>query len=109
MGQHRAIQQMTHLGALSAIGKLWDGNKDLGPVDYQIQVFRSGGVKRGEGTLRCEAIGLLDRFDAGQKLMLMLRSGEQVSVTIKNPGDFRVDILVTGPIPDPIHEHDSAD
>ena len=100
---------MTHLGTLSAIGKLWDGNKDLGPVDYQIQVFRSGGEKRGEGTLRSEAIGLLDRFDAGQTLMLMLRSGEQVSVTIKNPGDFRVDILVTGPIPDPTHEHDSAD
>jgi hypothetical protein len=41
--------------------------------------------------------------------MLMLRSGEQVSVTIKNPGDFRADIVVTGPIPDPIQEHDSAD
>ena len=109
MRQHRAIQQMTHLGTLSAIGKLWDGNKDLGPVAYQIQVFGSDGQKRGEGTLRCDAVGLLDRFDAGQKLMLMLRSGEQVSVTIKNPGDFRVDILVTGPIPDPIREHDSGD
>jgi hypothetical protein len=103
------MQQMTHLGILSAIGKLWDGNKDLGQVDYQIQVFRSDGVKHGEGTLQSAAIGLLDRFEAGQKLMLMLRSGEQVSVTIKNPGDFRVDIFVTGPIPDPIHEHDSAD
>ena len=41
--------------------------------------------------------------------MLMLRSGVQVSATIKNPGDFRVDVLVTGPILDPIHEHDSAD
>jgi hypothetical protein len=100
---------MTHLGTLSAIGKLWDGSKDLGPVDYQIQVFRSGGQKRGEGTLRSDVIGLLDRFYAGKPLMLMLRSGEQVSVTIKNPGDFRVDIVVTGPIPDPIKEDDSAD
>jgi hypothetical protein len=100
---------MTHLGTLSAIGKLWDGNKDLGPVDYEIQVSRSGGSKRGEGTLRCEKIGLLDRFAAGQTLMLMLRSGEQVSVTIKRPGGFRVDIEVTGPIPDPIDEHDSSD
>jgi hypothetical protein len=102
-------KEMTHLGTLSAKGKLWDGNKDLGPVDYQIQVFRSGGLKRGEGTLQCDATGLLDRFDAGQPLMLMLRSGEQVSVTIKNPGHFRVDIFVTGPIPDPIDEHDPAD
>jgi len=100
---------MTHLGTLSAIGKLWDGNKDLGPVDYEIQVFRSGGLKRGEGTLRCHATGVLDRFAAGQPLMLMLRSGEQVSVTIENPGDFRVDISVTGPIPDPVHDDDSAD
>src|SRR5262245_12025814 len=109
MRQHRAIRQMTHLGTLSAIGKLWDGNKDLGPVDYQIQVFRSGEVKRGEGTLQSDAIGLLDRFDVGQPLMLMLRSGEQVSVTIHNAGDFRVGISVTGPIPDPINEHDSTD
>ena len=109
MRQHRAIQQMTHLGTLTAIGKLWDGNKDLGPIDYQIQVFRSGDLKRGEGALQCDATGLLDRFAAGQSLMLMLRSGEQVSVTIKNPGDFRVDILVTGPIPDPMVIDESAD
>jgi hypothetical protein len=101
--------QMTHLGTLSAIGKLWDGNKDLGPVDYQIQVFRSGGQKRGEGTLQSAAIGLLDRFEPGRSLMLMLRSGEQVSVTVKKPGDFRVEVSVTGPIPDPITEPDSAD
>jgi hypothetical protein len=100
---------MTHLGTLAAIGKLWDGNKDLGPVDYQIQVFRSGGQKHGEGTLQSAAVGLLDRFEAGRELMLMLRSGEQVSVTIKKPGDFRVDISVTGPIPDPIRERDTAD
>ena len=100
---------MTHLGTLSAIGKLWDGNKDLGPVDYQIQVFRSGGSKRGEGTLQSDKIGLLDGFEAGRPLMLMLRSGEQVSVTIKSPGDFRVEISVTGPIPDPIQGHESDD
>jgi len=100
---------MTHLGTLSAIGKLWDGNKDLGPIDYQIEVFRSGEQKHGEGTLSSDAAGLLDRFRAGKALMLMLRSGEQVSVTIKNPGDFRVDILVTGPIPDPMDFDESAD
>jgi hypothetical protein len=100
---------MTHLGTLSAIGKLWDGNKDLGPVDYEIQVFRSGGLKHGEGILRSDRIGLLNRFRAGQTVMLMLRSGEQVSVTIRNPGNFRMDISVTGPIPNPIREHDSAD
>ena len=100
---------MTHVGTLSAIGKLWDGNKDLGPIHYQIEVFRSDGVKHGEGILQCGATGLLDRFAAGQALMLMLRSGEQVSVTIKNPGDFRVDILVTGPIPDPMDFDESAD
>ena len=101
---------MTHIGTLSAIGKLWDGNKDLGPVEYEIDVFRSGALKRGEGTLRCNAaIGLLGRFGAGQPLMLMLRSGEQVDVTIKKPGDFQAGISVTGPIPDPIREDDSAD
>lgn len=100
---------MTHIGTLSAIGKLWDGNKDLGPVDYQIEVFRSDGQKRGEGTLRSDAAGLLDRFGAGQPLVLMLRSGEQVSVTVKKAGTSRVDISVAGPLPDPLSERDFAD
>lgn len=109
-GRHRAMRQMTHLGTLSGIGKLWDGNKDLGPVDYQIHVVRSDGLKRGEGSLRSEAIGLLDRFAAGHALMLMLRSGEQISVTIEKPGDYRVDISAAGPIPDPvIHEYEPDD
>ena len=93
---------MTHIGTLQAIGKLWDGNKDLGPIDYQIEVFRSGEAKRGEGTLKSDRIGL-GKFRAGQALMLMLRSGEQVSVTIKKPGDAQVDIAVAGPIPDPFN------
>ena len=100
---------MTHLGTLSAIGKLWDGNRDLGPVDYEIQVFATGGSKRGEGTLRSVRYGLLDNFQAGKSLMLMLRSGEQVSVTIKSFGKEGADISVTGPIPDPIKGFDSAD
>jgi hypothetical protein len=100
---------MTHLGTLSAIGKLWDGNRDLGPVDYVIQVFRTGGSKRGEGTLRSARYGLWDNFQAGKSLMLMLRSGEQVSITIKSLHNEGADILVTGPIPDPIKEDDSAD
>lgn len=41
--------------------------------------------------------------------MLMLRSGEQVDVTVKSPGSEGVDILATGPIPDPIREDNSAD
>src|SRR5262245_21034157 len=94
--QGGAIEQMTHIGTLQAIGKLWDGNNDLGPIDYQIEVFRSGEATRGEGTLRSEKNGLLARFRAGQALMLMLRSGEQVSVTVKKPGDAQVDISVTG-------------
>ena len=94
---------MTHIGTLQAIGKLWDGNKDLGPIDYQIEVFRTDGQKRGEGTLSSDAAGLLNRFKAGQSLMLMLRSGEQVDVTIKKPGDRQANISVTGPIPDPFN------
>jgi hypothetical protein len=100
---------MTHLGTLSGLGKLWDGNRDLGPVDYDIQVFRTGGLKRGEGTLRSARYGLWDRFQAGKPLMLMLRSGEQVSITIKSPGNEGADILATGPIPDPVKGHDTAD
>ena len=100
---------MTHLGTLSGFGKLWDGNKDLGPVEYKIQVFRNGGSKQGEGTLRPVRYGLWDSFQAGKSLMLMLRSGEQVDVTVKSPGSEGVDILATGPIPDPIKEDDTAD
>ena len=100
---------MTHLGTLSGLGKLWDGNRDLGPVNYEIQVFRTGGSKRGEGTLRSARYGLWESFQTGKLLMLMLRSGEQVSITVKSPGNEGADILVTGPIPDPIKEHDSAD
>ena len=100
---------MTHLGTLSAVGKLWDGNKDLGPVNYEIQVFRTDGSKRGEGTLRSARYGLFDNFQAGKTLMLMLRSGEQVSITIKSLGNEGADIVATGPIPDPIKEDDSAD
>jgi hypothetical protein len=100
---------MTHLGTLSGLGKLWDGNRDLGPVDYEIQVFRIDGSKRGEGTLRSSRYGLWERFQAGKSLMLMLRSGEQVSITIKSPGNEGADILATGPIPDPRTADDSAD
>ena len=100
---------MTHLGTLSGLGKLWDGNRDLGPIDYEIQVFRDGESKRGEGALRSDRYGLLDGFKAGKPLMLMLRSGEQVSITIKSPGSGHADILATEPIPDPPKDFDSDD
>jgi hypothetical protein len=100
---------MTHLGTLSGLGKLWDGTKDLGPVDYEIQVFRTGGLKQGEGTLRSARYGLWDGFQAGKPLMLMLRSGEQVSIIIKGPGNEGVDIVATEPIPDPFKGYDSDD
>ena len=97
---------MTQLGTLSGLGKLWDGNKDLGPVDYEIKVFRTDGSKRGEGTLRYTRGGLGDGFQAGKPLMLMLRSGEQVSITIKSPRNEGADILATEPIPDPMNLFD---
>lgn len=100
---------MTHLGTLSGLGKLWDGNRDLGPVDYEIQVFQTDGLKRGEGTLWSAQYGLWDSFQAGKPLMLMLRSGEQVSITFKSPGNEGAEILATGPIPDPVKGYDSAD
>jgi hypothetical protein len=96
---------MTQLGTLSGLGKLWDGNRDLGPVDYEIKVFQTGGSKRGEGSL-WYARGLGDGFQAGKPLMLMLRSGEQVSITIKSPGNEGADILATEPIPDPVNIFD---
>ena len=100
---------MTHLGTLSGLGKLWDGNRDLGPIDYEIQVFRTDGSNRGEGSLRSTRHGLLDSFQAGKALMLMLKTGEQVSITIQSLGNEGADILATGPIPDPINWFDSAD
>ena len=101
---------MTHLGTLSGLGKLWDGNRDLGPVDYEIQVFGSDGSKRGEGTLRSARYGLWDNVQAGKSLMIMLRSGEQVTLTVKSRFDEGVDVLATGSIPDPIDRFDpSAD
>ena len=112
MWQHRAKQQMTHLFTLAGLGKLWDGNRDLGPVDYELEVSQVGDSKRGEGTLRSSRYGLWDGFLAGTPLMLMLRSGEQVSLTIKSLGTDGPDVLVTGPIPDPINpmeEDESTD
>ena len=100
---------MTQLGTLSGIGKLWDGNKDLGAVDYVIRVFRVDGLKHGEGMLQGNAHLLWDGFQAGQSLMLMLRSGEQVSLTIKSVGNDGADILTSGAIPDPVPEFDSTD
>ena len=100
---------MTHIGTLSGLGKLWDGNKDLGPVGYEIHVFRDGDLKHGEGALRWDGYGPWDSFQAGKRLMLMLRSGEQVSIKIKNPGNESAEILATGPIPDPIDRQDFDD
>lgn len=100
---------MTHIGILSGLGKLWDGNKDLGPVGYEIHVFQEGELKRGEGTLRWDGYGPWNSFQAGKPLMLMLRSGEQVSITIKSPGNGGADILATGPIPQPIDVLNSVD
>jgi len=41
--------------------------------------------------------------------MLMLKTGEQVSITIKSLGNEGADILATGPIPDPVNWYDSDD
>ena len=100
---------MTHVGTLSGLGKLWDGNRDLGPINYEIQVSTTGGSKRGEGTLRSARSGLWDGMQAGKPLMLMLKTGEQVSITIKSLGNEGADILATGPIPDPVNWYDSDD
>lgn len=93
---------MTNIGTLSGLGKLWDGNRDLGPVDYDIQVFEDRELKRGEGTLQWAGHGPWDSFHAGKPLMLMLKTGEQVSLTIKSIRNEGADILATGPIPNPI-------
>lgn len=93
---------MTQIGTLSGLGKFWDGNKDLGPVLYTIHVFENGGVKSGEGSLRWAGYGPWDSFEAGKSLMLMVKTGEQVSITIKSPRKEGADILATAPIPDPI-------
>lgn len=93
---------MTNIGTLSGVGKLWDGNKDLGPVHYAIEVFKDGELKRGEGTLRWAGDGPWDSFQAGKPLMLMLKTGEQVSLTIKSPRNEGADILAAGPIPNPV-------
>ena len=93
---------MTNIGTLSGLGKLWDGNTDLGPVGYAIDVFEDGAFKRGEGTLRWAGYGPWDGFQAGKPLMLMLKTGEQVSITITSPRKEGADILATGPIPNPI-------
>jgi hypothetical protein len=93
---------MTNIGTLSGLGKLWDGNQDLGPVRYAIDLFEDGGQKRGEGTLQWAGVGPWDSFQAGKPLMLMLKTGEQVSMTIKSPRKEGADILTTGPIPNPV-------
>jgi hypothetical protein len=93
---------MTNIGTLSGLGKLWDGNRDLGPVDYDIQVFEDRELRRGEGTLRWVGQGPWDSFRVGKPLMLMLKTGEQVSLTIKSVHNEGADILANGTIPKPI-------
>ena len=93
---------MTQIGTLSGIGKLWDGNNDLGPVGYEIRLIQDAGPKRGEGILRWAGRGPWDSFQAGKILMLMLKSGEQVSVTINSARKEGADILATGAMPDPV-------
>jgi hypothetical protein len=93
---------MTQIGTLSGLGKFWDGNTDLGPVRYEIHLFEDGGVRRGEGTLRWAGYGPWDSFQAGKLLALMLKTGEQISITIKAPRKEGADILATGPMPNPV-------
>ena len=93
---------MTNIGTLSGLGKFWDGNQDLGPVRYEIHIFADGGQKRGEGTLRWAGFGPWDDYQAGKSLMLMVKTGEQVSITILNPRKEGAEILASGPIPDPV-------
>ena len=93
---------MTQTGTLSGLGKLWDGNKDLGPVRYEIHILEDGGVRRGEGSLRWSGYGPWDSFQAGKPLMIMLKTGEQVSITITSPRNEGADIVAAAPLPDPI-------
>jgi hypothetical protein len=46
--------------------------------------------------------GPWDSFQAGKAVMIMLKTGEQVSITIKRPRKEGADILAHGSIPDPI-------
>jgi hypothetical protein len=93
---------MTQNGTLEGLGKLWDGNQDLGPVRYEIRLITEDGVKRGEGSLRWRGYGPWDAFQAGKPLALMLKTGEQISITIKSPKSEGADIVAAGPLPDPI-------
>jgi hypothetical protein len=93
---------MANVGTLSGLGKFWDGNQDLGPVRYEIHILEDGGLRRGEGTLRWAGFGPWDSYLAGKSLMLMVKTGEQVSITIKALRKEGADILATGPIPDPV-------
>jgi len=94
---------MTQTGTLSGLGKLWDGNNDLGPVGYEIRLIQDAGPKRrGEGTLSWTGHVPQGGFQAGKILMLMLKSGEQVSITINSARKNGADILATGPLPDPV-------
>ena len=93
---------MAKNGTLSGLGKLWDGAKDLGPVRYEIHTAEEDGHQRGDGTLRWSGFGPWDKFQAGKALMLMVKTGEQVNLTITNPRKEGADILATGPMPDPV-------
>ena len=93
---------MKNIGTLSGLGKLWDGPLDLGPVRYAIDIFEEGGARRGEGSLRWAGYGPWDSFQAGKALMLMVKTGEQVSLTITSPRKEGADIVATGSIPTPV-------
>jgi len=91
---------MSYLGSISGRGVLRSGADEIGSVDYQISVYRSGSLNEARGVLSGESKALFSAFDAGSTT-LALEDGSEITVLVTNysPGQPTADCVISGPVP----------
>lgn len=92
---------MTHPKVLEGKGRLRIGDRDLGPADYWINVFRVGHRPVGEGTISAEPDALKLAFDFDDPAILVLEDGNtvQINVTHWQPASNETSVTTSGSIP----------
>jgi hypothetical protein len=91
---------MAYLGSLDGVGQLVVDGNNLGRVRYQIGIFRRRTLREGRGRIEGDPEPLRQFYDA-RSGQLHLERGGSVTILPKQWWAIgRVDIVITGPIPD---------
>ncbi len=91
---------MEHLGSLTGTGHELIDKERLGPVRYDIRVYRSHTLKDGSGAIEADG-AIIDRMMKAGETFLELEGDGTVAILVSRWDVLadRAQIVTTGPIP----------